>query len=602
MKATKTISLLCAAALLAGVPTALDASAAQADRVASSGETSGTIKFDPGDWDVSAKRTCFYIWDDTGAQTMYATKNGWTESNPWGSKKTCGTETEDGLIESFEFTIPEGHDVYLIVFNSESGVQTYDCLLTEDAFGDTAKRTGTTSPSYDGAHQIEEIKFEKSGLTTPLMILPDGRIVGESVSKNNSKEKIAAEHVARNIGSSSERTLTPEGAAEIFEQLGVKADDVWAEYCKLDQNKYWNYNERAAKAMIRPTGYTPESGEVLIGFDWYIGYNYENNRADADFVDLENPGELSDICPADITENVIKERTCETSGVTEYTATAFREGEKYTSVKKVTTIRTGHKYRLTGWEWSEDYTQAWATFTCDTDPSHTKTIEARTSVYEEDPDTNSMTIEASCYAGSSYGGSRLEYYDPDYDKNCPFSDEENVYFASLADVDEWGYSYRYEFYETITVNADGQIVEKIDDPQIVAKEDDKKPEPETDTDAEIKPVPTPDTDSETKPEPTPDTDSETKPEPTPDTDSETKPEPDDTDKGIWGDMDGDGVITSGDALIILRASLLYSTLTPEQEALADVNSDDVVDALDAMYVLRASVGFVDFDMIGKPKK
>ena len=64
-------------------------------------------------------------------------------------------------------------------------------------------------------------------------------------------------------------------------------------------------------------------------------------------------------------------------------------------------------------------------------------------------------------------------------------------------------------------------------------------------------------------------------------------------------MDSDGVITSGDALVILRASLNYDKLTPEQEALADVNSDGTVDALDALAVLRFSVGFVDYENIGK---
>ena len=72
--------------------------------------------------------------------------------------------------------------------------------------------------------------------------------------------------------------------------------------------------------------------------------------------------------------------------------------------------------------------------------------------------------------------------------------------------------------------------------------------------------------------------------------------------GIWGDMDDDGVVTSGDALAILRASLQYSTLTDKQMELADVNSDGTVDAIDSVSVLRFSVDFVDYEIIGTEKK
>ena len=60
--------------------------------------------------------------------------------------------------------------------------------------------------------------------------------------------------------------------------------------------------------------------------------------------------------------------------------------------------------------------------------------------------------------------------------------------------------------------------------------------------------------------------------------------------GIYGDMDGDEVITSSDALTILRASISIVKLTAEKKALADIDSDGEITANDALAVLRYSVG------------
>ncbi len=57
-----------------------------------------------------------------------------------------------------------------------------------------------------------------------------------------------------------------------------------------------------------------------------------------------------------------------------------------------------------------------------------------------------------------------------------------------------------------------------------------------------------------------------------------------------GDIDGDGVLTAGDARMILRASVGLETLTPQQTALADADDDGILDAGDARLVLRVSVG------------
>ncbi|MBR4658209.1 MAG: dockerin type I repeat-containing protein [Clostridia bacterium] len=58
---------------------------------------------------------------------------------------------------------------------------------------------------------------------------------------------------------------------------------------------------------------------------------------------------------------------------------------------------------------------------------------------------------------------------------------------------------------------------------------------------------------------------------------------------VNGDVNGDGVADSVDALLILRASLDIVVLTPEQAQRADFNGDGVVDSQDAILILRASL-------------
>lgn len=79
---------------------------------------------------------------------------------------------------------------------------------------------------------------------------------------------------------------------------------------------------------------------------------------------------------------------------------------------------------------------------------------------------------------------------------------------------------------------------------------------------------------------------------------EKKPEPAPT-PAAYGDMDGDGVITSGDALNVLRASVDLSHLTPEQFRLADIDGDGTLTSSDALSVLRSSAGLPSDSKIGK---
>ncbi len=69
--------------------------------------------------------------------------------------------------------------------------------------------------------------------------------------------------------------------------------------------------------------------------------------------------------------------------------------------------------------------------------------------------------------------------------------------------------------------------------------------------------------------------------------------------GLCGDADGDGSITSTDALMILRQSIGLEDSDDKSKAITDVDGDSFITADDALAVLRYSVGFTDHEKIGK---
>lgn len=59
---------------------------------------------------------------------------------------------------------------------------------------------------------------------------------------------------------------------------------------------------------------------------------------------------------------------------------------------------------------------------------------------------------------------------------------------------------------------------------------------------------------------------------------------------IIGDVNGDGLITSSDAVLIIRHGMGLVSLSEELLPLADVNSDGTVNTADAVTVMRMSMG------------
>ena len=248
------VMMLSAAAIVASADEVKTETAGAQAAVETSGDATGTIKFDPGDWNSS--KIQFYIWDETAEPNLHLTKDGWVEVDPWGSnKKIGGTKLDDGTFESWEFTIPDGHDVF-VIFNDPAIGQTFNCVLTADAFGDTAERTGEICENpVDSEKTAEAVRFRDSGLTSQLCITSSGKIQGETVTPNTDRPLKVAEFVLNYLGKeekiSHEQIVTEANVAEAISRFETTADDVWAKYQTLEGQD--NYNAEEAKKMIKPT-------------------------------------------------------------------------------------------------------------------------------------------------------------------------------------------------------------------------------------------------------------------------------------------------------------------------------------------------------------
>ena len=245
--------------------------AASADEVAveKSGESTGTFSFAP-DWDATTMY--FYVWDVTADPVLYATKDGWTDANPWGSKKIKGTKKDDGSFESFEITFPENHDFNVIFYDPDSGNQTFDCVLGPQAIGDTAEVTGERLQNpVDSEKDAVSVKFKNCGLTARKVITSTGDIVGETITEYMNPAKDVAEFVLNRLGAidkSGEPCVTEDKVANAISEFGTTADEVWEEYLKFEGSE--NYNPEEAEKVINPyfdippeDSLTPEEVESL---------------------------------------------------------------------------------------------------------------------------------------------------------------------------------------------------------------------------------------------------------------------------------------------------------------------------------------------------
>ena len=68
----------------------------------------------------------------------------------------------------------------------------------------------------------------------------------------------------------------------------------------------------------------------------------------------------------------------------------------------------------------------------------------------------------------------------------------------------------------------------------------------------------------------------------------------------FGDLDGDGIVTSADALAALRISVGLEKMGDNTLTFGDIDGDSAITSADALEILRYSVGASTNEKIGKP--
>ncbi len=262
-----------------------------------------TFFFDTSDWNSTTVQ--FYIWDGEG---HYATKDGWTDSNPWGSnKKLGGTLREDlsgkngntgNVFESYPVELESGK-LYHVIFNDPDHGQTFDCCLRSEAYLDTAYRTGYMLENPEDAEKAtDEAKFRRCGLGAQKCITQSGKIQGDYMPAEMDRPYEVAVFVLKYLyyfnPNTGEIIVTEKLLDEAYKAFGVTADKVWEVYKSFptepkyanlyDEYKY-NYDEAYARQMIRPTmigdldgDYTITSADALFVLRYSVGLEKFDDR------------------------------------------------------------------------------------------------------------------------------------------------------------------------------------------------------------------------------------------------------------------------------------------------------------------------------------
>lgn len=223
----------------------------------------GTIKFNAGAW--NSDRIAFYIWDETEQDVKFATKNGWVDEDPDEQYDLIeGKKLEDGTFESFEFEIPDDHVIYVMFYDPDNDKQTYDCVFTKDAFGDTAELTGD-SIVWDPAngYAFDEVKFKNSGLTTRLYFDWNGNIIGRQMhpySNGAFEVAILVYGFCKHLDDNGNSVVTFDKVQAAIEAFDTTRDDVMAEYLKFE-----GYDDRYDEAFARSVIYPSSDKSAICG-------------------------------------------------------------------------------------------------------------------------------------------------------------------------------------------------------------------------------------------------------------------------------------------------------------------------------------------------
>ena len=172
-----------------------------------------------------------------------------------------------------------------------------------------------------------------------------------------------------------------------------------------------------------------------LGHDWTVSewiWSEDHTSVTAKFVCSRDPSHTDSVTATDIDINEVT-ATCEKEGKTEYSVEIVFDGNTYSDTAVVTIPATGHNWSAPEWTWSEDSSEAEATFTCQNDPSHTETLAAEVTIVD--------TTVATCTAPGETGFmAKVTFNGKDH------TDNQTVIYEALGHdwtVSEWIWSEDY---------------------------------------------------------------------------------------------------------------------------------------------------------------
>ncbi|MBQ2603601.1 MAG: hypothetical protein II589_01020 [Clostridia bacterium] len=226
------------AATLALSSAAICASAAEVDIQPS--KESGKIRFDKGKWD-HGHSICFYIWaTKEGEKDQFWVQGNWQEDAKWASKKIIADDVEgDTQYCEMEVDIMDGWNTFIIFNDIDTGDQTFDCVLTPNAFGDTAHMTDEMIENpEDSEKQCIGVYFDSaSDCGSHLVITSTGNVVGNALAPNDDPNWIVANALYKLLGKmdkSGVECCTQEKVDNWVSAFGTTKEAVWEKFQTFD--------------------------------------------------------------------------------------------------------------------------------------------------------------------------------------------------------------------------------------------------------------------------------------------------------------------------------------------------------------------------------
>lgn len=192
----------------------------------------GMIKFDKGNWDKEHS-VCFYIWaSKPGERDLYWVQGQWREEPKWASKKLIANNCEDPRYCEMEVDIMDGWDTFIIFHEYETNAQTFDCVLTPNAFGDTAHMSdGLLENPFDSDKTCIGIYFDNADdCGSHKVITSTGHIVGNALAPNDVPELIVANALYKlvyKVDKSGEECCTQRKVNNWVASFGTTKEAVW---------------------------------------------------------------------------------------------------------------------------------------------------------------------------------------------------------------------------------------------------------------------------------------------------------------------------------------------------------------------------------------